>query len=240
MMDRLQRSFKQATRFSADASHELKTPLAIMQGEIENAIQEARPGSKEQQVLGNLLEETQRLKTITSGLLMLARADAGQLRPSLQNVDLSAMLEGLMEDARMLANGARLDFETKLPTGVMVRADPGFLRTALLNLLVNAVKYNEAGGRVEVVLESLGAQVRVTIGNSGPGIPERDQALVFSRFHRADAARQRTVDGLGLGLSLAREMVRAHGGELVLQESRPGWTSFVLTLGPEQAVECPD
>ena len=93
MMDRLEASFNQATRFSADASHELKTPLAIMQGELENAVQAAEPGSPAQQVFSNLLEETQRLKTITRGLLLLAQADAGRLKLALEDVDLSIRLK---------------------------------------------------------------------------------------------------------------------------------------------------
>ena len=230
MMDRLENSFQQATRFSADASHELKTPLAIMQGELENALQEAHPGSKEQQVFGNLLEETQRLKTITSGLLLLSRADAGQLKPALENVDLTAMLEGIIEDTRVLAEESRLDLEVTLAPEIRIQADPVLLRTALLNLFVNAVKYNEPGGRIETDLESRQGRAFLTITNSGPGIPEEDQTRVFTRFHRVDAARQRQVDGVGLGLSLAREIVRAHGGELELRESRPGRTSFVLRL----------
>ena len=95
MMDRLEASFNQATRFSADASHELKTPLAIMQGELENALQAAEPGSSQQQVFSNLLGETQRIKTITRGLLLLAQADAGRLKVALEDVDMSAALEGM-------------------------------------------------------------------------------------------------------------------------------------------------
>ena len=234
MMDRLEKSFQQATRFSADASHELKTPLAIMQGELENALQEALPGSNEQQVFGNLLEETQRLKTITSGLLLLARADAGQLKPALETVDLTAIFEGILEDARVLAEDTRLEFEVKITPGIVVQADPVLLRTALLNLLVNAVKYNEPGGKVLATLESRENQVFLTIGNSGPGIPEADKDRIFTRFHRVDAARQRQVDGIGLGLSLAREIVRAHDGELELKESRPGWTCFLLRMKADE------
>jgi two-component system heavy metal sensor histidine kinase CusS len=230
MMDRLENSFQQATRFSADASHELKTPLAIMQGELENALQEALPGSKEQQTFGNLLEETQRLKTITSGLLLLARADAGQLKPVLEAVNLTSMLEGILEDARALAEDTHLEFEVSLAPGIQVAADPVLLRTALLNLFVNAVKYNLPGGSIRATLESRTSRVFLTIGNSGPGIPEPDQDRIFTRFHRVDAARQRRVDGIGLGLSLAREILRAHGGELEMQESRPGWTIFVLRM----------
>lgn len=233
MMDRLETSFRQATRFSADASHELQTPLAIMQGELEQAIQEAPSGSREQQTLGNLLEETQRLKTITRGLLMLARADAGQLKPACETLEPAALIESLIDDARLLAADSDLEFEVQLTTTPAIEADPGLLRTALLNLLVNAVKYNEPGGRVRVKLESAPHQLVIAIGNSGPGIPAADQNLVFSRFHRADASRQRQVDGIGLGLSLAREIVRAHGGELILRESRPGWTDFQMTLKTE-------
>jgi heavy metal sensor kinase len=230
MMDRLESSFQQATRFSADASHELKTPLAIMQGELEIALQEAAPGSPAQQVFGNLLEETQRLKTITSGLLLLARADAGQLKPDLQTVDLTLMLEGMVDDLKVLAEPSRLDFEADLGAGIAVLADPALLRTALLNLFSNAVKYNEPGGLVRARLTARGEQVVFELGNSGPGIPEADQARIFTRFHRGDSARQRTIDGVGLGLSLAREIARAHGGELKLLQSRDGWTSFGLTL----------
>lgn len=230
MMDRLESSFQQATRFSADASHELRTPLAIMQGELEIALQEAAPGSPAQQVFGNLLEETQRLKTITGGLLLLARADAGQLEPETRAVDLSAMLEGMVEDMKVLAEPARLDFEIDLGRGIQVLADPALLRTALLNLFSNAVKYNEPGGRIRATLTARDQQVVFEIGNSGPGIPETDRARIFTRFHRGDSARQRTIDGVGLGLSLAREIVRAHGGELDLLQSHDGWTSFGLTL----------
>jgi signal transduction histidine kinase len=201
-----------------------------MQGELENALQEAHPGSREQQVLGNLLEETQRLKTITSGLLLLARADAGQLKPALETMDLSSMLDGIIEDARVLAEETRLEFDVKITPGIVVRADPALLRTALLNLLVNAVKYNEPGGKVLATLESRENQAFLTIGNSGPGIPEADKDRIFTRFHRVDAARQRQVDGIGLGLSLSREIIRAHAGNLELKESRPGWTSFLLRM----------
>ncbi len=230
MIDRLESSFQQATRFSADASHELKTPLAIMQGELENALQEALPDSKEQQVFGNLLEETQRLKTITRGLLLLALADSGQLKPSPEDVDFPAMLDGIIEDARALAEETHLSFEVELTRDITVRADPALLRTAVLNLFVNAVKYNEPGGRIRTSLESCDTHVVLTVSNSGPGIPLSDQSRIFTRFHRVNSARDRNVDGVGLGLSLAREIVKAHGGELELRESRPGWTCFELWI----------
>lgn len=230
MMDRLEASFRQATRFSADASHELKTPLAIMQGELEAALQAAAPGSKDQQTFSALLEETQRLKTITRSLLLLAQADAGQLKLTRQPLDLTTTLQNIIEDAQILAAESQLKFEVELPATITLQADRALLHTALLNLLVNAVKYNEPGGRIRVILSVPDGRVQLEVGNTGPGIAPTEQSKVFDRFHRVEAARSRNVDGIGLGLSLAREIIRAHGGELVLKESHPGWTVFEMRL----------
>ena len=230
MMDRLEASFRQATRFTADASHELKTPLAIMQGELEQALQSAAPGTREQETFGELLEETQRLKGITRSLLLLAQADAGQLKLAQEPINVSALLESVLEDAEIMAAESGLRFQVELSPQVRIEGDRALLQTALLNLLTNAVKYNEPGGRVQVELAMQGEAARLEVGNTGPGIPAEEQAKIFDRFHRGDAARGRGVDGVGLGLSLAREIVRAHGGELGLKESRAGWTCFAVRL----------
>jgi signal transduction histidine kinase len=230
MMDRLEASFRQANRFSADASHELKTPLTVMQGELENALKSAVPGSAEQQLFSNLLEETYRLKTITRSLLLLAQADAGQLKLALEPVDLSAELEAMIEDARVLATDARLQFKIELPRQIMVEADRALLHTALFNLVNNAIKYNEPDGKINIHLNTVGGKTWFEIGNTGPSIPVGDQTKIFDRFFRVDRVNTPRVDGIGLGLSLAREIVRAHGGELSLKESPPGWTCLVLVL----------
>lgn len=230
MMDRLEASFRQATRFSADASHELKTPLAIMQAELVSALHDAPPGSKEQQTFSNLLEETQRLKSITRSLLLLAQADAGQLKLSREPMNISATMENLIEDAKILAEEKQLQFEVELPRQATIRADRVLLETALFNLLTNAVKYNESGGRVRVRFEAAEGKLVLEVGNSGPTIPEAQQAKIFDRFHRVDTGRGRSLDGIGLGLSLAREIIRAHGGDLTLMQSRADWTVFQLQL----------
>jgi signal transduction histidine kinase len=230
MMDRLEQSFHQATRFAADASHELKTPLAIMQGELESALGRAAVGSTEQQTFGNLLEEVDRLKHITRNLLLLARADAGQLKLSRESLDLSNLLENAIEDARVLAAPQELTFDLQIQPQLHVHGDRGLLTTAILNLLTNAVRYNEARGRIAVSCDSPGRQILLQIGNTGPGIPVADQPRLFTRFFRSTSAAERRPDGFGLGLSLAREIARAHGGDIVLEESRPGWTCFVLRL----------
>jgi two-component system, OmpR family, heavy metal sensor histidine kinase CusS len=235
MMDRLEASFNQATRFSADASHELKTPLTIMQGELENALQTAEPGSPAQQVFTNLLEETQRLKTITRGLLLLAQADAGRLRLTPQEVDFSTCLDAAIEDARVLAAEKGLRFDVTIQPGLRAMVDCALLQMAVLNLLSNAVKYNEPGGAVTVSLAADDGRIALTVANSGPGIPAADQPRIFERFYRVSQSRSAGGDGLGLGLSLAREIVHAHGGQLSLKESRPGHTCFMLCLRRRQA-----
>lgn len=230
MMDRLEESFQQAIRFSADASHELKTPLAIMRGELENALQAAEPGSSGQQVFSGLLEECQRLASITRSLMLLSRADAGQLAPALESVDLTGLLREILEDTAVLADTAEIGLQMEPLPDATVSGDAVLLRTALLNLLTNAVKYNQPGGAIRVSLEASTTTALLRVGNSGPGIPAEDQPRIFRRFHRADRGRGRRIDGIGLGLSLTREILLAHHGTVELKESSPLWTCFEVSL----------
>jgi signal transduction histidine kinase len=201
-----------------------------MQGELENALQACNSDSKEQQVFVNLMEEIQRLKTITRGLLLLSQADAGRLPINRQATHLSALLQELAEDVEALANNSEIQLKLDIAPNIHVQADWPMLRQSILNLLTNAIHYNEPKGFVNVGLSSDGKMVTLEVCNSGPGIPHEDQSRIFSRFFRVDAARSKRIDGVGLGLSLAREIVRAHGGTLVLKESRPGRTSFTMCL----------
>lgn len=231
MMDRLERSFFQAIRFSADAAHELKTPLTVLQGELEQALQHAPPD--QQATFGKLVEEVQRLKAITQKLLLLARADAGQLHLHLSPVDLTAMLEEIVEDARILA--PELQIDTRIEEGVVAPADLHLLRQAIQNIATNAVKYTPSAGRVRFHLVRRNGYVRCTVQNTGE-ISAQDHARIFTRFYRVDQSRTRQegedhhVEGSGLGLSLAREIVRAHGGELTLDKSPGSVVSFSLRL----------
>lgn len=231
MMDRLEISFHQATRFSADASHELKTPLAAMQAELEHAIQNSGQGSAEQRVFASLLEETQQLKRITSSLLLLSQADSGQLKLTPEKIPLSEDLESIVEDAQILAADSDIKFHMEIEDGIKVRGDRALLRMALLNLIKNAIAYNEQGGSVSLSLV-LRKEVEFTICNTGPGIAPADQPRIFERFFRGAFHGSQSPDGLGLGLSLAREIILAHRGKLLLKESRPGYTCFTAVFEP--------
>lgn len=215
MLDRLEKSFGQAIRFSADAAHELQTPLTILQGELDNALQHAAVGSEEQQRYSGLLEEVQRLKGIVQKLLILARADAGRLDLRLEEVDLSALVEAAAEDAGAMA--VNIQIEKQIAPGVIVRADSVLIGQAVSNLTSNAVKYNHADGLIRFQLSVRGNNACVTVSNTGMPIPQEDREKIFSRFYRVDQSRSKAVYGSGLGLSLALEIVRAHQGEIRLE-----------------------
>jgi signal transduction histidine kinase len=229
MLNRLEISFRQAARFSADAAHELKTPLTILQGQLHQALQSAPADSDEQRTYAGLLEEVQRLKGIVRKLLLLAQSDAGRLRLACERVDLTAELEALCEDVPLLTPGLTVQKDL---AQVCVMADPDLLRQVAQNLFSNAVKYNRAGGVLACRLWQEGETVNVTLANTTDSELGLERERLFDRFYRGDPSHNRNVDGSGLGLSLAREISRAHGGDLVLDESetRAGWLAFRLTL----------
>ena len=228
MLNRLEVSFRQAARFSADAAHELKTPLTILQGQLNQALRSAPAGSDEQRTYADLLDEVQRLKSIVRKLLLLAQSDSGQLRLSVQKVCINRELEALFEDLPLLAPGLTLSQD--LAPDVCVMADPDLLRQVLQNLISNAVKYNHERGTLSCQLSQQDGQAVLSISNTTtPGMTV-DRERLFDRFYRGDAAHNRNVDGTGLGLSLAREISRAHGGDLIADEAIDGWITFRLTL----------
>jgi len=228
MLNRLEKSFQQATRFSADAAHELKTPLTILQGQLEESLRSAEDGSELQKLCAGLLEEVQRLKNIVRKLLLLSLADAGELKIHLESIDLSQLIESTIEDARILAPA--LHIESSIAPGAAVAADPDLLGQVLQNLVSNAIKYNTDGGLVRMELSRDANMFRLAVTNSGEPIPGEAQARLFERFYRGDPSRSKAVEGVGLGLSLAREIARAHGGDLVLAGSDASGTTFELRL----------
>jgi heavy metal sensor kinase len=228
MLERLERSFQQATRFSADAAHELKTPLAILQAQIERSLLRATDDSAEQRDYAGQLEELQRLKSILRKLLLLSQADAGQLPLSLARTDLAERVRAAENDIALLAPGRKTRVAS--PAELVVEADGDLLGQILGNLVSNAVKFGDADGVIELTLAARDGRAVLTVANTGAPIPRADQARVFDRFYRADAARGREIEGSGLGLSLAREMARAHGGDLALAKSDEQGTAFELTL----------
>jgi two-component system, OmpR family, heavy metal sensor histidine kinase CusS len=228
MLERLERSFKQASRFSADAAHELKTPLTILQGELEQALQQAEPGSEIQQSLNNRLDEVRRLSGIVRKLLLLSLADAGQMGFHKVQVNLSEILAVMVEDLELLA--PHLGVQTDIVPGLQVWGDRDLLTQVLQNLTSNAIKYNLLNGWIRIYARQQSGTVQVTMTNASKDIPVEDGDRIFDRFYRGDPARTRKVEGIGLGLSLSREIARAHRGDLRLDLTLMGQTAFILTL----------
>lgn len=230
MMERLQASFQQAVRFTADASHELKTPLAVMLADLDDAVRHAAPGSAEHERFVSLFEEANRLRQITQSLLLLSQADAGRLPTTPTTYDLSADLGRLVEDGEILCEQAGLALVPRIPPGIHVHADRALLRQVFQNLLGNAIKYNRPGGRVALALARDEGAVVFTVTNTGPAIPAEQQPRLFERFFRGDSARNRQTDGFGLGLNIAMELARANGAELRLVSSQTDDTVFEVRI----------
>jgi two-component system, OmpR family, heavy metal sensor histidine kinase CusS len=231
--DRLERSFAQATRFSSDASHELKTPLTIMRGEIESALQTHRGNQTVEVLLDGLLEQSQRLSAIVENLLFLSRADAHALTIKQHSVDFSALCRDLVDDAEVLALRQHLVTRSEILPDIHVKGDESFLRRVLLNLLDNAIKYNTEWGIVSISLVDSGSLALFRISNTGTEIPKEHEDRIFERFYRADPSRSSETVGSGLGLSICREIVLAHGGAIWFERPQPGWTVFAFALPKE-------
>lgn len=226
MLERLEKSYHQAVRFSADAAHELQTPLTILQGELDNAINTSQNGSREQQRYSKLLAELSNLKAVVQKLLLLSHADEGRLKLNPEIVNLSEMTHAAVEDLEFMA--PKLKISTEIPDEMHVSADPALLNQILRNMISNAAKYTAEKGQVRFKLTSTKQDIRLTLSNSADPIPAKDRNLLFDRFHRVDTARGSS--GSGLGLSLARELARAHGGDLTLNPAEEGIVSFTLRL----------
>jgi len=227
MLARLEASFHQASRFSSDAAHELKTPLTILQGRIEQALH--RSGGESIEVsLSQMLDEVRRLSAITRKLLLLSQADAGKVALHITRVDLSEMLDTLMADAHML--GPDKTLVSEVPPNLLIDGDAQLLLQLFNNLISNALRYSPAAGRVHLRASVSPSGTEVVFTNSSAPIPDAQRRRFFDRFYRGDAAHSRDIEGSGLGLSLAREIARAHGGELTLEASRHDEVSLRLWL----------
>lgn len=228
MMGRLETSFTQTQRFAADASHELRTPLTIMRNEIEQLLRLTIGTAVSEDRLLSLQMEVSRLDRITEHLLLLARFDAGQMRPTHAEVDFSSLVTEAAADAELIATAQNVSLRCQVARGIPVASDDLMLRRLVLNLLDNAIRHNDDRGCVECTLTQAEANAILRVKNTGPGIPESARADMFQRFYRADPARSR--GGHGLGLALCREIARSHGGEVRYAATQDGWTEFVLNL----------
>jgi signal transduction histidine kinase len=232
MMARLQDSFSHIREFTVHASHELKTPLAILHVELETLMNDAATTGAQREALASHLDEIQRLSRIVEGLTLLAKADAGQVRLAQEPVRLDELVQDSFADAQILAHPRKIRVDLTACEEVVVQGDRHRLRQLLLNLTDNAIKYNQPQGCVTIALNRNNGTAELNIANTGAGISPALLPHVFDRFFRGDAAQGNDTEGCGLGLSIARWIVTAHGGsiQLVSEPNRLTIATVKLTL----------
>ena len=231
--ERLQKAYQAAARFSSDASHQLKTPLAVLRTALEERRGRPETGLAEREEINQLLGQTRRLSGLVEDLLVLAQADAGRLQIETQALALPLTLAPQLDDLDALCDTRGLGLRQQWEENMVGLGDGRRLAVIFQNLAENAVKYSVAGGEVTVDGRRSGEQVVVSVANGGRPIPEEMRECIFERFHRG--GRGEDVAGQGLGLNLARELARAQGGDVWLVYSDERGTCFALGL-PAAAV----
>ena len=233
MIARLETSFGALRRFTADASHELKTPLTVLRADVERAMHPNAAGSEAMQALEEALQETTRMADLVDSLLTLARADEGRFDIYREPIALGPLIRDVYETAVILGEHAGLDVSMSVLEEGVVDGDARWLRQLFLNLITNAIKYTPRGGRIEVSLsQRVGGEIAFTVRDSGIGISAADLPHVFDRFWRADRARSRASErgGFGLGLAIAQWIAQAHGGRIGVQSRLGRGSVFTVTI----------
>ena len=224
--EELQRS----ARFSADASHQLKTPVTVLRAGLEKLLRRENFPPEVYDELSALHHQTYRLTGVIDDLLLLSRMDAGRLQIDFNPVNLTQLVEEWLDDLSALPDPLGLEVKTHVPPALYIAGERRYTSLILQNLLENARKYNRPGGRIRCHRPTEDDWVYLTVGNTGPAIPVEMQPLIFERFSRG--ANGEKIAGHGLGLNLARELVRLHGGELRLVSSNAKWTEFEVRFRP--------
>ncbi|HEX7577228.1 MAG TPA: ATP-binding protein, partial [Verrucomicrobiae bacterium] len=227
---RLDDSFKRIHEFTLHASHELKTPLTVMCGEAEIASRDESLPAAERERAASQLDELRRLARIVDGLTLLAKADAGQIALAMEPVRLDELVRDNFADAQILAEPHGITVELQNCEEISLGGDRHRLRQLLLNLADNAVKYNQPQGRVTMNLRHDGNFAEFALTNTGAGIPPEILPRVFDRFFRGDPAHSQTVDGCGLGLSIAQWIVSAHNGTIKIESAALKPTTVTVRL----------
>ena len=227
--DRLQSAFEHQLRFTGDASHELRTPLAVILSQTEFALSKPRSSDEYRVALETCQRASRRMKSLIDSLLLLARFDAGH--PDLQQrpLDLAEVATESVELLRPLADERKI-VVTSAVTPVPLVGDRERLGQVVTNLLANAIRYNDEGGRVDVRVERVNGHAVVSVSDNGIGIPADELPHIFERFYRVDKARTRSDGGSGLGLAICQSVVEAHGGQIVVRSEPQQGTTLEVQL----------
>lgn len=227
---RLEESFAKIKQFSADVSHELRTPLTILRGEMEVALRWAKEPEEFRTIIQSNLEEVIRMSDMMEALLELAKADAGKLPLDREILDLNEILAELLRHARQLGDEKEVEIFFEPVDPLPVSGDQARLRQLFLNLLDNAVKYTDRGGKIRIDLAAEKDRAVVSVADTGIGIPSEALPFVFDRFYRVDKSRNRAEGGVGLGLAIVKTLAELHGGSVGVNSEPDKGSVFTVTL----------
>jgi len=231
LLQRLEDSFSQLKRFTSDASHELRTPLASMRSIGEVSLQNIHSSEAYREVIASMLEEVRRLTHLVDSLLVISRADSGQIALQLSTFRCMDLIQEVIGVVGILAEDKHQVIRMTGSAEIAVRADRGILRQAILNLVDNAIKYSPPESEILIEVKKESEEIaEVSITNQGPGIPEDEQTRIFDRFHRIDQGRSRERGGTGLGLSIAKWAVEIHSGTIGVRQAGQGGSCFYVRL----------
>ena len=230
LLARLDQSFETMRRFVADASHEIRTPLSVIHGEADVALAKDRTASEYRDSLAVILDESRRLSRLVDDLLNLARSDAGPVRLNSAELYLDDLAAECCRSIEPVAAVRGLALDCRCPQDVSFHGDEELLRRMILNLLDNAVRYTPPGGKISVLLETENPGLRLSVSDTGPGIPPEAAPHVFERFYRADKARSRHEGGFGLGLSIVKWIAEAHNGSVEVVSLPGAGSTFSVRL----------
>jgi Signal transduction histidine kinase len=231
LLERLQRAFESQRRFMADASHELRTPIAIIQGEADVALARSdRSAGDYRESIEVMQRAGRKLTRIVQNLFLLARGDAGRYPITMSRFYLGEVVGDCVRGMRSVAQPRGIEITCSAPEDLVIVADEELIHRLLLNLVENAVKFTAEGGRVCVAVEAGQGVCTIRVTDTGPGIPPDDQTRIFERFFRGDRSRPQNAGGAGLGLPIARWIAELHGGELRLESSGAEGSVFVAEL----------
>jgi two-component system, OmpR family, sensor kinase len=230
MIERLEASFDQMRQFSMDIAHELKTPLTIIKGEAELAIEQPLTAEEHKRLIANILEEITRVSRIIDDLLTLTKAETKQITIKKEAIQLLDIVEDVFDDALILAANKNINVTFSQKCTAMILGDNLRLQQLFRNLLVNAIKFTPQKGGISFAIKNGNNSVEVSIQDNGIGIPKESLDKIFHRFYRVDEARNRTKGGTGLGLAIAKWIAEAHGGSIKVESTIGEGSVFTVNL----------